>query len=148
MKMNVVKWKPMMNMLGVQDRMNRMLDDFFYPTSGWSGMDLSQWNPVVDIVDTENEIVIKADLPGIDKKDISVDVTGRVLTLKGERSDEREEQKGDYYRRERSFGRFERAFTLPDEVDPGLIKAAYKDGVLRVEVPKSEKRKPKQITVH
>ena len=146
--MNLVRWKPMINMLSVQDRMDRMLNDFFYPTSGWSGMDLSPWNPAVDIVDNENEIVIKAELPGIDKKDISVDVEGRVLTLKGERSDEREEQKGNYSRRERSFGKFERTFTLPAEVDPALIKAEYKDGVLRIDVPKLEKHKPKQITVH
>ena len=146
--MNLVRWKPMMNRLSVQDRMDRMLDDFFYPTSGWSGMDPSQWNPAVDIVDNENEIVIRAELPGIDKKDISVGVEGRVLTLKGERSDESEEQKGNFFRRERSFGKFERAFTLPAEVDPALIKAEYKDGVLRIDVPKSEKHKPREITVH
>jgi len=106
------------------------------------------WRPFVDIYDNDNNIVIKAELPGIDKKDIVVDVKDRFLTLKGERSSENEVKKDKFHRRERTYGKFERVFSLPMEVDPDKIKADYKDGVLKIDIPKLEKQKPKQITVH
>jgi HSP20 family protein len=106
------------------------------------------WNPVVDIYDNEDNIVIKAELPGIDKENINVDVKDGVLILKGERSSDNEVKKDKYYRRERMFGKFERAFNLPADVDPDKIKADYTDGVLKIDIPKPEERKPKQITVH
>jgi HSP20 family protein len=106
------------------------------------------WNPAVDVYDTDNTVVIKAELPGIDKKDLSIDVNGRVLTLKGERSGDNEVKEEKYYRKERFHGKFERSFTLPDDTDPEKIQAEFKDGVLKIEVPKPEEKKPKQITVH
>jgi HSP20 family protein len=84
----------------------------------------------------------------MEKKDISIDLKDRVLTLKGERSVDNEVKEDRYYRRERSFGRFERAFTIPSGLNPDKIKANYKDGVLKIEVPKPEEEKPKQITIH
>jgi len=103
---------------------------------------------VVDIYDHDKTIVINAELPGIDKKDIVVDVTGNVLTLKGERSTANEVKNEKYHRRERTFGKFERAFTLPEDVDPEKIQADYTDGVLEIKIPKPEKKEPKKITVH
>ena len=126
-----------------------MFDNFIFPTvrsdetmSDWG------WNPVVDIYENEENIVITAELPGVDKKDMTVDVKGRVLTLKGERSTDNEVKEDNYYRRERCYGKFERCFTLPVEVDPEKIKADYKDGVLKIDIPKAEESKPKQVTIH
>jgi HSP20 family protein len=135
-------------MFNLQNRINRMFNDFFYPAGAeGEAFPARGWQPMVDIYDREDKIVIQAELPGVDKKDISVDVKGRILTLKGERSSEKETKEENYYRRERTFGKFERAFTLPSDVNPEMIKADYKDGVLKIEVPKPEEQKPKQITV-
>jgi HSP20 family protein len=101
-----------------------MFDDFFFPrTSDDEGMLSWSWNPVVDIYDNDDAIVIKAELPGVSKKDITVDVNDRVLTLKGERSANNEVKEDHYYRRESTYGKFERTFTLPADVDPDKIKA-------------------------
>ena len=147
--MTLVKWTPMREMMSLPYRINRFFDDSFF-RAGFSDNDLalSAWHPMVDIYDDNDSIVIKAELPGIDKKDITIDLKDSVLTLKGERNVENEEKEDNYYRRERSFGKFERAFTLPTGLDPEKIKADYKDGVLKIEIPKPEKEKPKQITVH
>ena len=147
--MNIVRWNPWREAPLFQDRFNHLFNDLYFPEK--SGSDepvLSNWNPVVDIFDKEDKIILKAELPGVDKKDIEVDLKDRILTLKGERSVENEVKEDNYYRRERSHGKFERAFTLPVDVDPNAIKADYKDGVLTVDIPKPEKQAPKQITVH
>jgi len=109
---------------------------------------MSAWRPVVDIFDTDNAIVIKAELPGIKKDDVSIDVKGDVLIIKGERFFDKEIKEEDYYRKERSFGKFQRSFTLPDAVNPEAIKANFKNGVLEIEVPKPEGKKPKQININ
>lgn len=146
--MQLVKWNPMRDMLGFNSPADRLFNDFFYPKrSGPKSQDWG-WNPRVDIYDEEGAIVLKAELPGVDKDAIVVDVKDRVLTLKGERSAENEVKEESYYRRERTFGSFERRFNLPDNVDPDRITADYKDGVLKVAIPKPEEAKPKQITVH
>ena len=108
----------------------------------------SSWNPRVDIYEDEDAIVLKAELPGVKKDNIVVDVEGRVLTLKGERSSDNEVKEESYYRRERTFGSFERRFNLPDNVDPEKITADYKDGILKLGIPKPDENKPRQITVH
>jgi HSP20 family protein len=126
-----------------------MFDDVFYPINRDEvELSMGSWNPVVDVYDNDDSIVIKAELPGIDKEGIEIDVKDRVLTLKGERSSENEVKNDNYYRRERSFGKFERAFNLPADVDPDKIKADYKDGVLKIDIPKPEEKKPRQITIH
>jgi HSP20 family protein len=146
--MELMKWNPMTDFLSLPGRMNRMFDDFFLPqTVGGEEMLSWGWNPVVDIYDNDDNIVIKAELPGVDKKDISVDIKDRVLTLKGERSANNEVNEDNYYRKESTYGKFERSFTLPVDVNPEKIKADYKDGILKIEVPKPEHKKPKQITV-
>ena len=126
-----------------------MFDDFFHPTLyNEEGTSMWSWHPVVDIYEDDNNIVIKAELPGVDKKDISVDVKDRIITLSGERSADNEVKDDNYYRRERSYGRFERSFTLPADVEPDKVKADFKDGILKLNIPKPEASKPKQITVH
>ena len=147
--MNLVRRNPWGNMFTLQNRMNHFFDDASYPVfKGDEELAMCNWNPVVDIYDNEDNIVIKAELPGIDKKDIVIDVKDRVLTLKGERSLDNEVKEENFYRRERAFGKFERAFTLPTDVDSGKIRADFKDGVLKIDIPKPEKQKPKEITIH
>jgi len=144
--MELMRWNPMGDVL--RHRVNSLFDDFFFPGRFAAETALSNWNPSVDIFEKDDQLVISAELPGVDKKDIAVDVKGRVLTLKGERNIENEVREENTYRRERTYGRFERSFTLPMEIKADAIKAEYKDGILRIAVPKPEEHKPKQITVN
>ena len=147
--MELVRWNPWHNMMTFRNRMNRMLDESFWPLSrSEEDLGLSSFHPAIDVYEEDDAYVVKAELPGIDKKDITLDLKDRVLTLKGERSHENEVKEDKYYRRERSYGKFCRAFTLPAQVDPEKIKAEFKDGVLNISIPKPEENKPKQITVH
>jgi len=147
--MNLVKWNPMREMETLQNRINRLFDGNFFPTFSLDDdMSLGNWRPVVDIYENEDTVVVKAELPGVDKKDIKVDLKDGVLTLSGERSHEKEVKEENYYRKERAFGRFHRSFAVPAEIDPDKIKAEFKDGVLKVEIPKPEEQKPKKIAVH
>ena len=147
--MELIRWNPMREMLNFRHQMNHWFDDAFNPiVRDDAKLSLWDWNPVVDVYDNEDNIVIKAELPGIDKKDINIDVKDGVLTLKGERSYDNEVKKEKYYRRERSFGKFVRTFQLPADVDPEKIIADYKDGILKIDIPKPEEQKPKQIAVH
>ena len=147
--MELVKWRPVGNLFRMPHHMNSLFDDFFYPASRREHSQSSWgWHPAVDIFENDTNIVIKAELPGIEKKDIVVDVKDRVLTLRGERASDNEVKEDNFYRRERTFGKFERAFTLPADVKVNDIKADYKDGVLRIDIPKPEVQQPKQITVH
>ncbi len=147
--MELIRWNPMRGMFGLGHRIGSLFDELnFQPTEIPGDLAPRNWNPVVDIYDNDENIIIKAELPGIDKKDISIDVKESVLTLKGERSTANEVKEEKYYRRERFFGKFERAFTLPEDVDPEKIQANYTDGVLEIKIPKPETKEPKKITVH
>ena len=106
------------------------------------------WTPAVDIFETENELVIKADLPDVDMKDIQVEIENGTLSLKGERKFESEEKNHGYHRIERSYGSFARHFSLPDTVEPDKVKAEYKNGVLNVTLPKKELAKPRSVRVN
>jgi len=147
--MELIRWNPMKDMFSLRHQMNHLFDDVLRPVVRGDSR-LSMWNryPTVDIYDNDENIVIKAELPGIDKKDIVTDVKDGVLTLKGERSFDNEVKEEKYYCRERTFGKFERVFRLPADVDPEKISADYKDGILKINIPKPEEQQPKQITVH
>ena len=147
--MELTRWNPMRDVFGLRHQMNDLFDDVFRPVVREDGrLSMRNWNPTVDIYDNDENIIIKAELPGIDKKDIAIDVKDGVLTLKGERSSDHEVKEEKYYCRERTFGKFERIFRLPTDVDPEKISADYKDGILKIDIPKPEEQKPKQITVH
>ena len=147
--MELVRWNPWRDMFGGRGRANMFFDEFFHPSAAHRNAAAEwHWNPGVDVYENDNHFVIKADMPGIDKKDIALDVKNGVLTLKGERHADEEVKKEKAYFRERVHGRFERAFKLPDHVDTDKITADYKDGVLKIEIPKPEAIKPRQITVH
>ncbi|MFP3999461.1 MAG: Hsp20/alpha crystallin family protein [Desulfobacterales bacterium] len=146
--MALVRWNPWTTLPTLQDRINRVFDDMF-PTTGEGGEDtgLFEWRPTVDTFEKDNSIMIKAELPGVKKDDVSIDVNNNVLSIKGERKDEEKAEEGNYYRRERFYGKFQRAFTLPDNVDTDKIEASFKDGVLEVKVPKTEESKGKRIEI-
>ena len=114
-----------------------------------AGCSVADWSPRVDIVEDENEYLIKADLPAVDRKDVNVTVEDGVLTVSGERKSEKKEDDGKtYHRVERVYGSFTRRFTLPENVDAGQVKAKYSNGELQIHVPKAEEAKPKAIEVN
>jgi HSP20 family protein len=147
--MAIVRWDPFRNVATLQDRINRLFEDSF-PRSKDIDEDISmcEWKPSVDIYETEEGIVIKAELPGVDKEDVSVEIKNNILTLKGKRFVDKEIDEDKYYRRERCFGIFHRTFTLQNTVLPDKIKARFRNGVLEIEVPKPEEEKPRQISVN
>lgn len=133
----------------LQDRINRMFDDTIrtlYPTDG-EELEKGTWAPAVDIYETNDSFVVSADLPGLNKDEIQIDLKDNTLTLKGEKKFEEKVSKDNYIRVERAYGSFVRSFTLPQNIDPEKIKAKYKEGVLEVTIPKKEEAKPKQIKV-
>ena len=147
--MNLVRWNPWREMSTMENRINRMFNEPFWPAGRLDDdTGMGMWNPAVDLYEKDDHFVIKAELPGVDKKDISIDLKDRVLTLSGERSNRNEVKEENFYRKERSYGKFQRSFTLPADVDADKIKAEFKDGLLKIEVPKPEQQKPKQVTIH
>ena len=146
--MTLVRWDPFRDVSSLQDRINRMFEDFF-PRSRELDEEIGAcaWQPAVDIYETDTGLVIQAELPGVHKDDVSVELKDNILTLKGERRVEKEIDEQRYFRQERCFGAFNRSFTLRESVQPDKIKAKFKEGVLEVEVPKAEAEKPRQITV-
>jgi len=147
--MALVKWDPFREVTTLQERINRLFEDAF-PRARDREEDLSlgTWRPAVDIYEGETGVVLKAELPGIKKEDVSVEVKDNVLTIKGERKVDSEVKEKNYYRRERTHGSFSRSFNLQYAVNPDKIKARFKDGVLEIEVPKPEEEKTKQINVN
>ena len=133
----------------LQDRINRLFDQTLrtFQPEGEEELERGTWAPAVDIHETDDSFVVKADLPGMNKEDIQIDIKDSTLTLKGEKKFEQQVSKDNYIRVERTYGTFVRSFTLPQNVDPDKIKAKYKDGVLELTIPKKEEAKPKQIKV-
>jgi HSP20 family protein len=122
-----------------QDSINRLLSE--------DGIQARPWSPAVDIMETENELVLKADVPGVELKDIDIQLENGTLTVKGERKFEKEEKGKGFHRMERSYGSFVRYFTVPETVDAEHVKADYQAGVLTISLPKKEIAKPKAIKV-
>jgi HSP20 family protein len=146
--MELVRFNPSRGLTPLRRRMDSLFDDFFGDLFDGRQTDLARgWNPKVDIFEEDDQFVVKAELPGVEKDKIAIDINGRILTVKGDRASENEVKEKNYYRRECAYGTFQRSFTLPNETDSEQIKAEYKDGVLRVSIPKPEARQPKKITV-
>ena len=146
--MALVRWTPLGNLQSFQHEMNRMFEDFFRGGNGEAaGPGMGSWTPAVDIHETDDGFVIKAELPGISKDDVSIDVHQNTLTLRGQRKHEAEVKNERYHRVERAYGSFERSFVLPTVVDQDKAQATYKDGVLELHLPKSEAAKPKRIAI-
>lgn len=149
--MAIVRWEPFRDLLSLQDRMNRLFDESYRSTQRGTSDDEwalgGSWAPAVDIYEQGNDIVLKAELPGVDPKDVDIRLENNVLSLRGQRKLEGEVKRENYHRVERSYGAFSRSFTLPTVVDQASIKAEFKDGMLQVTLPKREEAKPKQIQV-
>ncbi len=147
--MALVKWDPFKDLLSIQDRMNRLFDETLTRTSRGECEDIARgvWSPAVDIYETEESIVLKAELPGIDKKEVSIEVKDNMLILKGERKFEKEIKEENYHRMERAYGSFQRIFTLPNIIKKENVKAKYRDGVLEIALPKIKEAKPKHVNV-
>jgi HSP20 family protein len=146
--MALIRWEPVRELSTVQSEMNRLFNTFFEtPTHGNGQTALRRWVPAVDLVETDGEFVLRADLPGLSEGDVNVELDDNVLTISGERKSEHEERKEGYYRVERSSGAFSRSLTLPDGVDPESVHANFENGVLEVRIPKPEERKPHKVAI-
>ena len=144
--MNIVRWDPFREFEGVQARLDRMFGE--RPLRGMDGdVSFAEWAPAVDIQETETEYVIKADLPEVKKEDVKVEFADGVLTVEGERKQEKEEKGKKFHKIEREYGKFVRRFALPTEIDASKLAAEFKEGVLNVHLPKSPSGKPKAISV-
>lgn len=147
-------WRPLsMDMTRWESQMDRMMEDFFgrtmrpwFPTR-WLRGDGEIAAPVVDVYEEKDEVVVKAELPGLEKSDIEVNISDSELTLKGEKKQEQEIKEENFHRRERSYGAFLRTVELPSDVQADKVKASFKNGVLEVRVPKTEEAKTKTIKV-
>ena len=144
--MNVVRWNPFNDVSLLQNQMNRLFENAL---QGWPAESngTSSWVPPVDIYETENDLVVTTDLPGIDPKRIDMQVENNILTIRGERRLEQKLEKENFHRVERTYGAFARSFTLSTAVDPEKIRANYKDGVLSISLPKAEHARPKRIQI-
>ena len=140
------RWEPFRGAATLQEQINRLFGDVFERTKEESS--LTAWAPAVDIYETEHELVIKADLPEVDPKDLDIRVENNVLTIRGERKFEKKVNEDNYLRVERAYGSFSRSFSLANTVNPDAIKADYQNGVLTLSIPKREEAKPKQIRVN
>jgi HSP20 family protein len=146
--MALVRWEPVRELNSLQQEMNRLFSTFFdTPTGGNGTASARRWIPAMDLVETEDHYVLTADLPGLGQEDISLEFDGDVLTLSGERKAEQTERKDGYYRIERASGAFSRSLTLPEGVDPDAVKATFEKGVLEVQIPKPEQRRPKKVAI-
>jgi HSP20 family protein len=145
--MAIVRFEPFRDLLTSQREYVRLLKEAFSPMSGETEVSTRSWAPPVDIYETEDAIVLKAELPGIDPKDVEVRVEDNTLYLKGERNYEKDVNEQNYHRVERSYGSFARSFSLPNSIDAEKVKAEYKDGLLTLTMPKREEAKPKTIKI-
>jgi HSP20 family protein len=144
---DLMEWQPFREVSRLRREMDRLWEDYF--GSGRRGLQPLQpeFTPAVDVKETPEAVVVKAEVPGMDAKEINISVTGEVLTIKGEKKSEREEQEENYHLVERSFGSFSRSLTLPAAVDLDKIEAKYDNGVLTITCPKKEAVKPKAIEI-
>lgn len=146
--MALAHWNPARDFLSVRDEMNRLFNQVFGRTAGDVESWLSgTWAPPVDIYETDETLVIKAEVPGFAKEDLHIEINDNTLTLKGERQADSTVKEEQYHRRERAYGAFQRSFLLPAMVDQGKVQAMYRDGVLELRLPKAEAAKPKRISI-
>ena len=149
--MALVRWDSSRELSSLQAEMNRLFQSFFdTPASGGNGGNggtLRRWHPAMDLVETEDHFVLRADLPGVAEDDVKVELEDNVLTISGDRRTEQEVKNGGFYRLERATGVFARSLTLPDGVDADGVQASFDKGVLEVRIPKPEERKPRKISI-
>lgn len=148
--MAIVRWSPIRDVMSVRDEMNRLFNEVFGRAGNdeagvWSS---GAWTPPVDIYETDEALILQAELPGFSKDDVSVELKDNTLTLRGERKRSHEVKEENYQRMERTYGAFQRSFVLPTTVDQNRVMASVKDGVLELKLPKAEAAKPKRIAIN
>jgi len=153
MAWELTTWKPFRELAPFRDfermrrDMDRFWDSFLEGGQRRKTDDSGEWFPSLDVAETKNDLVVKAEVPGMDAKNIGISISDGVLTIKGEKKEEREEKEADYHLVERSYGAFTRSIRLPAEVHGDKINATYKNGVLKITLPKSEEAKKKEIKI-
>jgi len=140
-------WSPFERLSQLREEMNRLLDGSLAGFAERAGL-FSGWAPALDITQDKDTVFVKVELPGLKKEDIDISLHEGMLTISGERKQEKREGEGETFREERYFGRFHRTVTLPTAVQADKVKASYRDGILEIELPKAEEAKPKQIEVN
>jgi HSP20 family protein len=142
--MALVRWDPAREVDSLQSEMNRLFDTFF---GGDDTRGVRRWVPAMDLVETDDHLVLRADLPGLDQGDVSIEIKDGVLTVSGARQAEQEEKAEGFHRVERAYGSFSRSLSLPQGVDPDKVAAEFDKGVLEVRIPKPEERKPHRVAI-
>ena len=137
--MGVLRFDPFREMERLQSDINRVFEERNAPNRPWA--------PAVDVLETETELVVRAELPGLKQEDIDIELTGDTLTLRGERTLQSEEKRENYVRVERAYGRFQRSFTVAAPIQHDQVSASYRDGILEVRLPKSEANRPRKVPV-
>jgi HSP20 family protein len=142
---NMVRWDPFREVMGLRRAMDRLFDDALVSSSNeWQPV---AWHLALDVIENDNEYVVKASVPGLKPEDLDITYDNKVLVIKGEMKEEKDIEEGSYQLRERRYGSFSRSLTLPSNVKADQIQASYTDGVLRLQLPKAEESKPKRIAI-
>jgi HSP20 family protein len=147
--MSIIRWEPFRDLVSTQDRFNQLFNDTFARAfGGQQELSPHAWIPPVDIYETGDSLVLKAELPGINPEEVEIRVEDRTLYLKGERKFEKEVKEDNLHRVERSYGTFTRSFALPNTIDADKVKAEYENGILTLTMPKREEAKPRTIKIN
>jgi HSP20 family protein len=145
--MAIIRWDPYRDMVTLRDRMNRLFEDMSGSKGEETDLVAHSWAPSVDIYETENEVVLSAEIPGVDENDVEIKIEDNNLTLRGERKFEKETKEENYHRIERSYGSFFRSFALPSYIDQDRIEAEHVNGVLKIRMPKRAELKPRKVKI-
>ena len=147
--MALIRWEPVRELQTMQNEMNRLFNSFFdSPTPSNGGQTvMRRWTPAMDVVEADDQFVLRADLPGLSENDVNIELEDNVLTISGQRRAEHEQRTEGYYRMERASGSFSRSLTLPEGVNADGIQASFESGVLEVRIPKPEQHKPRKVQI-
>jgi len=144
----IVRWEPLRELSSLQTEMNRLFNTVFdAPATQGNGGTMRRWVPAMDLLETADHFVLRADLPGMTEDDVNIELEDSTLTVSGERKSEHEDKQEGFYRVERAFGSFSRSLTLPKGIDADAVNANFENGVLEIRIPKPEERKPRRISI-
>jgi HSP20 family protein len=146
--MTIVRWEPLREFGTLQNEMNRLFNSVFDTPPAGGNAAMRRWVPAMDLTETDDHFVLRADLPGLSEEDVNIELEEGTLTVSGERKSEHEDKREGFYRVERAFGSFSRSLTLPQGIDPESVTASFDRGVLEVRIPKPEQRKPRRIEIN
>jgi HSP20 family protein len=145
--MAIIRWDPFRDLMTLREKMNRLFEETFITRGEEKELVSGTWTPSVDIYETENALILSAEIPGIEENNIEIKIEDNTLTLHGERKFEKETKEENYHRIERAYGSFHRSFTLPNYINQDKIKAEHENGILKITMPKKTELKPRKIKV-